>query len=141
MIAEYASWKVVFFVIAGVAAFCGIVAMFVIPNDPPRDQDGPRASSVDWIGAFLFTSGCLLLLIALSEGAALGWSTPFVIAILVVALIFVAVFLFWQYHLEKTSREPLIRVSTFRNGRFSFAMAIVFFFSAAFTNYLVYSTY
>jgi len=120
----------------------GVTAFFVIPKAAKdRDPNDPKASGVDWIGAFLFTSGALLLLIALSEGVSRGWKTPFVIAILIVAVIFITSFLFWQYHLEKKSREPLMRVSTFKNSRFSCAMFITFIFSAGFTNFLVYSTY
>ena len=129
--------------IAGAAFVIGIAALFVIPKPPPKDPDanGPKASGVDWTGAFLFTSGTLLLLIALSEGVSQGWRTPFVIAILIVSIVFIASFLFWQHRLEMTSREPLMRVSTFKNMRFSCAMFIIFIFSAGFTNFLVYSTY
>jgi hypothetical protein len=130
-------------VIAGAAFIIGIAAFFVIPKEPQRgdDSNGPKASSVDWIGAFLFTSGTLLLLIALSEGVSQGWSVPFVIAILIVSIAFLATFLFWQHRLEAIGREPLMRVSTFKNGRFSCAMFITFMFSAGFTNYLVFTTF
>ncbi|KUJ23914.1 MFS multidrug transporter-like protein [Mollisia scopiformis] len=146
IISEYANWKVVFFVIAGVAFVIGAIAIFVVPKEPPSTGDAgehPRASGIDWTGAFLFTSGTLLLLIALSEGVAQpqGWRTPFVIAILLVSVLFLGLFIFWQHYLEKISSEPLMRVSTFKTGRFSAAMVIVFFFSAGFTNFLVYSTY
>ncbi|RDL29788.1 MFS multidrug transporter-like protein [Venustampulla echinocandica] len=145
LISEYTSWKVVFFAIAGVSFIVGIIAIFVIPKEPaskaPSD-DQPRASGVDWTGAFLFTSGTLLLLIALSQGVSQGWRTPFVIAVLIVSVILLAVFIYWQHYLEtKSLREPLMHVSTFKTARFSFAMVIIFFFSGGFTNYLVYSTY
>lgn len=141
IISEYANWKVVFFVIAGASFTVSAAAVFVIPKESPNSVDSPRAPGVDWIGAFLFTSGLLLLLIGLSEGVSQGWKTPFVIAILVVSVTFLVSFIFWQHHLEQKSVEPLMRVSTFKNGRFSFAMVIVCLFSAGFTNFLVYSTY
>lgn len=143
MIAEWASWKVVFYVIAGTAFFIGIAAFFTIPKAPPRPADmiGPKASDVDWIGAFLFTSGTLLLLIALSEGVSEGWGTHFVIAILIVSVVLITSFIFWQHRLEITGREPLMRVSPFKNAKFSCAMFITFMFSAGFTNYLVFTTY
>lgn len=145
IISNFTNWKVVFFVIAAASGIFGIAAIFVIPKEPPRDSNNPntaQASGVDWIGAFLFTSGLLLLLIALSEGVSESWKTPFVIVLLILGVVFLACFAFWQHYLEKTGTfEPLMRVSTFRNGRFSFAMVIVMFFSAGFTNFLVYSTY
>ncbi|KAL2060716.1 hypothetical protein VTL71DRAFT_9357 [Oculimacula yallundae] len=144
IIDEYASWKVVFFVIAGSASLIGITAIFIIPKESPRAEstsDGSRASSIDWIGALLFTVGCLLLLISLSEGASLGWKTPFVIALLVLSFLSLGMFGSWEHYLETREKEPLMRISTFKNGRFSISMMIVFIFSAGFTNFLVYSTY
>jgi len=125
----------------------GLAAMFVIPKEPSRtnsNADHPRASNVDWIGAFFFTSGLLLLLIALSQGVSLGWDTPLVITVLIVSMLFLAIFIFWQHHLEKKAdpgQEPLMRISVFEVGRFSAAMVIVCIFSAGFTNFLVYTTY
>lgn len=135
----------VFFVIAGTSGIIGVVAILVIPKEPPRDpnsSDASHASGVDWIGAFLFTSGLLLILIALSEGVSEGWDTALVITFLVLGVVFLACFVYWQHYLEtRGTSEPLMRVSTFKNSRFSLAMVIVFFFSAGFTNFLVYSTY
>ncbi|KAK0113476.1 hypothetical protein ONS95_013733 [Cadophora gregata] len=144
IISEYTNWKVVFFVIAGSAFLIGVTAIFVIPKEPTRAErsaDGPQASNVDWIGAFLFTAGALLLLISLSQGASAGWKTPLVIAFLILSVLFLASFGFWEHYLEAHDREPLMRISTFKNGRFSIAMVIVCIFSAGFTNFLVYSTY
>lgn len=141
---EFTSWKVVFFVIAGAAFLIGITAIFVIPKESSRVEsaaDGPRVSNVDWIGAFLFTAGALLLLISLSEGASLGWKTPFVVAFLVISVFLLGTFGLWEHYLEVHDREPLMRTSTFKNGRFSIAMLIVCIFSAGFTNFLVYTTY
>tara|TARA_R110002060_G_scaffold15673_9_gene21890 strand:- start:162 stop:599 length:438 start_codon:yes stop_codon:yes gene_type:complete len=144
VINEYTDWKVVFFVIAGSAFLIGVTAIFIIPKEPTRAErsaDGPQASNVDWIGAFLFTAGALLLLISLSQGASMGWKAPLVIAFLILSVLFLASFGFWEHFLEVRDREPLMRISTFKNGRFTIAMLIVCIFSAGFTNFLVYSTY
>jgi MFS family permease len=142
IISDYANWKAVFFVIAGASFSISFMAIFVIPKEQLRNStDAPRASGVDWIGAFLFTSGLLLILIGLSEGVSQGWKTPSIIAILVISVIFLVSFLLWQHRLEQKSHEPLMKVSTFKNARFSFAMIIVFLFSAGFSNFLIYSTY
>ena len=133
-----------FFVIAGAAFFTGAAAFFVIPKEPSRKSDATRASGVDWIGAFFFTSGLLFLLIALSEGVSLGWDTPLVITVLIFSVLFLCIFIFWQHYLEKKGnpgQEPLMRISVFKVGRFSAAMLIVCLFTAGFTNFLIYSTY
>jgi len=145
IISQYTSWKVVFFVVAGASLLTGVTAIFAIPKEPARKEhpeDSPRASGVDWIGAFLFTSGTLLLLISLSEGVSQGWKSAFVIGILITSVVFILAFIYWQHHLEsKAVKEPLMPVSTFRNSRFTSAMVIVFLFSGGFTNFTVYSTY
>ncbi|KAI9052013.1 hypothetical protein LZ554_004267 [Drepanopeziza brunnea f. sp. 'monogermtubi'] len=144
IIFQYTDWKVVFFVIAGMGFAIGFSAILVIPKEPSRAQstaNAPRAASVDWIGAFFFTVGALLLLVSLSEGASSGWNKPFVIALLTSSLFLLAIFVYWQHYLESRNREPLMRISTFRNVRFSIALAIACIFSAGFTNFVVYSTY
>ncbi|KAJ5041768.1 uncharacterized protein L3040_005336 [Drepanopeziza brunnea f. sp. 'multigermtubi'] len=143
IISQYADWKVVFFVIAGMGFAIAVSAIFVIQKEPSRGQStaDARAASVDWIGAFFFTAGALLLLISLSEGASSGWDTPYVVVLLILALLLIAIFVYWQHYLESRAREPLMRTSTFRNVRFSVAMVIALIFSAGFTNFVVYSTY
>ncbi|TVY53534.1 putative MFS-type transporter [Lachnellula cervina] len=145
IISQYTSWKVVLFVIAGASCIMGIIAIFAIPKEPGRKEHpeySPRASGVDWIGAFLFTSGTLLMVISLSEGASQGWSSGFVIGILITSVMFLLAFVYWQHYLErKAIREPLMPVSRFKNARFSLAMVIVFLFSGGFTNFILYSTY
>lgn len=130
---------------AGAAFAIGLNALYLIPKEPPSNRDVPRrvlAAKIDWLGAFLFTSGLLLLLTGVSEGASVGWNVPFVIAILAISVVLLGAFIFLENYLEqKTIREPLIRLSTFSHGRYSIAMIIVTLFSCAFMNFLTYSTY
>ncbi|KAK3337864.1 major facilitator superfamily-domain-containing protein [Neurospora tetraspora] len=144
LIAEYASWKWVFGVIAILAAIITVAAIFVIP--PPKHtlhQDGASVKgSVDWIGAVLITAGLLVLLFALTEGNVVGWRTPWVPVLIVVAVALVAVFVLWQRHLEKTGKQaPIMKVSMFHNKRFSAAMLIMALFFSSFGGWMVFATY
>lgn len=136
-----------FLIIAGIAFCIGALAMLVIPEEAPRTPravgraNATRAPSVDWKGSVLFTAGLLLLLISLSEGASLGWKSPLVVIILIVSVLLLVMFVYWQRYLERQDREPLMRISTFSNGQFSLALVISGIFSATFTNFLIYSTY
>ncbi|KFH47309.1 putative MFS-type transporter -like protein [Hapsidospora chrysogenum ATCC 11550] len=149
LIAEYASWKWVFGASAIMAGAISVLGIIVIPPPPPAvtralegGGDRKSAASVDWIGAFLVTVGLLLLLFALTEGNVVGWSTPWVSALIVVSLLIVAAFVFWQRHLEKSGgRAPLVKVSLFGNLRFSAVMLIMCVFFASFNNYLIFATY
>lgn len=130
------------------AAICA-AGVFVIPPPPPAatqtvaGQEGKkkRVASIDWIGAVLVTVGLFVLLFALTEGNVVGWSTPWVPVLLVVSILIIVAFVFWQHFLEKRSRPPLVKVSMFRNLRFSAVMLIMCVFFASFNNYLIFATY
>ncbi|KAL2120948.1 hypothetical protein VTJ04DRAFT_4975 [Mycothermus thermophilus] len=144
IIAEYVSWKWVFVAIA-IAGFAVTgAAIFVIPpppTPPARNPDGSRAS-IDWLGAVLVTVGLLALLFALTEGNFVGWSTPWVIVLIVVSILLIVLFAVWQHRLEKTGRlAPIMKVSNFHNPHFSAAMVIMALFFSSFNGFLVYATY
>ncbi|KAK0629702.1 major facilitator superfamily-domain-containing protein [Bombardia bombarda] len=143
-IAQYASWKWVFGVIALMAAAITVAAIAIIP--PPKHtlhQEGATVkASVDWLGAVLVTVGLLALLFGLTEGNVVGWSTPWIPVLIVVSIILVVLFVLWQRHLEKTGlRAPLMKVSVFRNPQFSAAMLIMALFFSSFNGWLVFATY
>ncbi|KAK7422621.1 hypothetical protein QQZ08_009427 [Neonectria magnoliae] len=147
LIAEWASWKWVFgalAIMAGVISVAGI--MFIpIPPTPTVAAHGSlrsKTATVDWIGASLITVGLLALMFALTEGNVVGWTTPWVPVLIVVSLLIVVAFGFWQHYLEtKTARPPLVKVSVFQKWRFSAVMAIMGLFFGSFNNFLIYATY
>ncbi|KAK3323665.1 major facilitator superfamily-domain-containing protein [Cercophora scortea] len=143
-ISQYASWKWVFGAISLMAAAITVAAIAIIP--PPKHtlhEEGVTVkASVDWLGGALITGGLLALLFALTEGNVVGWSTPWVPVLIVVSVALVALFVFWQRHLEKGgTRAPIMKVSVFRSGRFSAAMLIMALFFSSFNGWLVYATY
>lgn len=102
-----------------------------------------KAATVDWIGAFLVTAGLLVLMLALTEGNVVGWSTPWIPVLIVVSVLILAAFAYWQHYIETRlpGRKALVKVSIFRNLQFSAAMLIMIFFFASFNSYLVFATY
>lgn len=146
-IAEYASWKWVFGASAIMAGFISAAGCFVIPPPPPsvvQLNSGKKksAASIDWVGAVLVTVGLLLLLFCLTEGNVVGWATPWIPALIVVSVLIIVAFVFWQSYLEnKGKRAPLVKVSMFHNLRFSAVMLIMCLFFASFNNYLIFATY
>lgn len=165
IVAEYAEWRWVFGITAIIAAIISIAGFFVIPVSPPTSLSllpsrpiHQRASTaaaklplVDWIGGFLITIGLLALLFALTEGNVVGWCNSWIPILIVVSVLIIAIFVAWQWYLERRidstditrvmQRPPLMKVSIFRNLRFSAAMVIMTLFFASFNNYLVYATY
>lgn len=124
-----------------VSAISTIASFFVIPL-PPLQPEPVMRNTVDWIGGTLITVGLIILLLALSEGNVVGWSTPWVPNLIVVGLLIVVAFGFWQHHLEtKTQKKPLMKISIFRNRKFTWANVLMALFFASFSNYLIFATY
>lgn len=144
LIASYAHWSWVFWALAILAALVTVAGFFLIPPPPTTlHAQGVKAkATVDWIGAVLITAGLMVMLFALTEGNVVGWSTPWVPVLIVVAVILIAIFVLWQWHLEKTGKQtPLMKVSVFKNLHFSAAMVIMFLFFSCFNSYLIFVTY
>ncbi|KAH7328732.1 major facilitator superfamily transporter [Stachybotrys elegans] len=140
-IAQYSDWKWVFGATAIMAGIVSITSFFTIPPPPPHMALDPN-KSVDWIGAGLIVSGMVALMFALTQGNMAGWDTPYIPALIVVSIIIITAFVFWQRYLEKRgTKPPLVKVSTFLNLRFSAVMATMALFFAAFNNYLIFATY
>lgn len=152
VIVQYASWKWVFGVFSIIAGIITVAGIFVIPKSSPLlssrqlVQNLRQPPSVDWIGAILVASGLIVLTYALTEGNIVGWSTPWVSGAIAGSCMVLALFIFWQLYLERRAgengcRPPLVKLSIFRNIRFSAVMVIAAFFFTSFSNYLLYATY
>ena len=141
VLAQYASWEWIFWVLAILATIVTTAGYFVIPLPPPSPQPTVK-HPFDWIGGFLITVGVLVLLFALAEGNVVGWSKPYIPVLIVVAILLIVGFVFWQLRLEKQpDRRPLMKVSIFKNIKISAAMLTMSAFFSAFNNYLIFSTY
>ncbi|KAI1825516.1 major facilitator superfamily transporter [Xylaria intraflava] len=145
-IASATTWKWVFGVLAGFALLITAAGIVFIPSAPasskPEKKGLALLKSVDWLGGFLVTAGLLALLFALTEGNVVGWSTPWIPVLIVVAFILLAIFYAWQWYQEnRTTRRPLIKVSIFNNGKFCAGLGIMALFFASFNNFVVYATY
>lgn len=133
------------------AAVISLAGFMLIPTNthmaklsatPADGQLAEKLKLVDWTGGFLITAGLIALLFALTEGNVVGWRTPWIPVLIVVSVLVIAAFVFWQWHLERSGgRPPLIKVSMFRNRQFAAVMAIMCLFFASFNNYLFYATY
>lgn len=149
LIAEYASWKWVFGVCAIMAGAVSVAGILFVPPPPPStilantESIGSKLPPVDWIGGTLITIGMIALMFALTEGNVVGWATPWIPVLIVVSIIIIAIFVAWQIYLERhpEGRPPLMKVSVFRNRRFSAVMIIMGLFAASFNNFIIFATF
>ncbi|KAI9056752.1 efflux transporter [Trametes sanguinea] len=94
------TWRSMFWFLTGLSAACCVGAMISIDNDFEHTLVDKR---VDWIGAFLVTAGLTLIIFVLSDGSIApdGWKTGYIIALLIVGVVLVALFVWWEHYLEQ----------------------------------------
>ncbi|CAN9201576.1 unnamed protein product [Alternaria alternata] len=144
IVGEYLDWQWVFWLFGIIAGISTVASYFVIPIPPAlkEEQQLVMRNTVDWLGGSLITIGLVMLVFALSEGNVVGWRTPWVPVLIVVALIIIIAFGFWQHYLEtKTAKRPLMKMSIFKNGKFTAANVLMALFFSSFNNYLIFATY
>lgn len=142
VIGEYLTWKWVFWILGILAALVTLAGIFIISPPPIQNPNLGVKAAVDWIGGTLVTVGLMVLMFALTEGNVVGWATPWVPTLIVASVVILLLFVLWQHHLEtRTTRRPLMKVSIFRNTRFSAAMLIMLCFFSSFSNFLIFATY
>ena len=92
----------------GVALASLLLAVGVLPSRPATASGG-----VDWRGALVLGAGLVLLLLPLSQGAAWGWTSPAVVALLLSS---VAVLAGWVV-LQRHTAAPLVRPALLTDRR------------------------
>ena len=101
--------------------------MLVVPGTLAPRRRTPDAS-VDLLGAFLATAGLVLLTFALADGqgAINGWKTPYIPAMLAVGVLLLLSFIAWEWYMERANKQPLMRLSIWRKGRFALLQVVAF---------------
>jgi MFS family permease len=138
-------WRSIFYMAAATSAVIGVSGLISFDADVPSSEVVKR---VDWIGASLVTVGLVLIVFVLAQGeiASDGWKTPYIIVLLVLGVILLAVFLVWEWKLERIIEEdpsratsmwtppPLMKLSlwTRAKGRMAVILVIAFLNWSAF---------
>ncbi|KAJ5893963.1 hypothetical protein N7495_005654 [Penicillium taxi] len=105
-------WRYIFHLIVIITSLLGILGMIVLPRDRKADKARP---SMDYLGAVLSTSGLILFQFVLSSGGVYGWSKPFVIVLLILAIAILVAFTI----LEKYVSSPLMPLSLWKIRNFA----------------------
>ena len=112
------SWRWVFFINVPVAA----VVLAITARHVPETRDPTSAGRVDSAGAALAVVFLAGLTYGLIEGPTRGWSSPAVVACLVVAAVTAPVF----FVVEHRRAHPMLPLGLFRSRQFSGANAVTF---------------
>lgn len=107
VIAESSSWRVLFWLSAGLGAACLALLWSVVPDSPVR-----APGSIDVLGIIGLAAGLVCLLLAITKGGTWGWGSPTILGLFAAA---VAILVVWGAYQLRT-RYPLVdlRVSARR---------------------------
>ncbi|KAK6902848.1 hypothetical protein I203_108108 [Kwoniella mangroviensis CBS 8507] len=114
------TWRSIMFFLSGLSLLILIMIIVFVPWDHSHAED----RRMDWVGVTLLAGGLAMFLFAITDAqnAPDGWKTPYIIAILLLGILSVTTFFFWEHHIaNKTSRPPLMRPAlwTRAHGRLS----------------------
>jgi EmrB/QacA subfamily drug resistance transporter len=112
------SWRWVFYVNLPVGIIAIAVLYFFFPYFKP---EGVKRS-IDWAGVTTLIGSLVPLLLALTWVSEYGWGSSRVIGGLVIGLVVMAAFLFF----ESRAEEPILDLSLFRNPIFSVSAVALF---------------
>ncbi|MGW5349753.1 MFS transporter [Streptomyces sp. NPDC004031] len=117
-------WPSVFMVNVPLAGAVAVAAFVVIPRD---GRSGPRRS-FDLPGAATATAGVTLLVYALVQGPASGWTSAGILGSGVAAVALLGLFVL----VESRSRDPLMPLRLLRNRSLAAGMTVTFLFMGTF---------
>jgi EmrB/QacA subfamily drug resistance transporter len=106
-------WRWVFYINVPVGLIAVILGARVIERDRPEGQ----RERFDFVGAGLFTTGLVALLVALNQGHDLGWTSPAILGLFLAAFVLLASFL----AVERRGSAPMLDLSLFHSRVFSAA--------------------
>lgn len=110
-ILDGSSWRVVYFVTAPAAlAFFGLSLRFVARSRVDPSSGGTVEGRLDLTGTALATVAIGLLIVAISQGSAWGWTRPATIGAITASILLGAVFVIRSRH----HPTPLLDLSLFR---------------------------
>jgi EmrB/QacA subfamily drug resistance transporter len=113
VLVEFTSWRAVFLVNVPV----GLAAVLLTPRLLGRGRERRTRRRLDVGGAALITVAVASIVFAVSEGGAVGWTTPWVLAATMLAVLALAGFaLAERRHPDPLVRADLLRLRSLRKG-------------------------
>lgn len=131
VLTQYFSWHAIFFINVPVGIVAVLLGAKVIPEAVGRE----KLTGFDSAGAGLIFVGLASLLFVVSEGESLGWTSPIIASLAVLAIVTLGWFV-WH---ELRAPDPLLDLRLFRSRNFLVANLLLslVFFSFAGINYLL----
>jgi EmrB/QacA subfamily drug resistance transporter len=117
------SWRLIFVINLPVAALVVAVSL----RHVPESRDVTATGRVDVTGGVLVTLGLVGLTYGLIEGPSRGFTSPVTLSALIVGVVVLAVFIWW----ERRAQTPVLPLKLFKSREFSSANVVTFIVYAA----------
>jgi EmrB/QacA subfamily drug resistance transporter len=121
-ITDVFGWPWIFFINVPL----GLISLFVCWRLLPPIKHPETGRNIDYVGAALFAAAIGPILLGLSNKRTLEWTDPMVGGLILLGLVIVAVFLWW----ESRAADPIVRLELFRIR--TVAISVLSMFLAAF---------
>jgi len=123
---EVSTWRASFWVIAVIYGFFTVAAWWTTPYDHEQKLGGFNLETFlqfDLLGALLAVAGIAMFTasLTLAGDAPDGWRTPYVIALLVVGVVLIAAFIYWQ----SIFKYPLMPLGVWRDRNFTICVSVL----------------
>ncbi|MEU3077181.1 MFS transporter [Streptomyces laurentii] len=103
-VAEHASWRVLFWVAAGLSLLVGVLVFLLVP----AGVTSAKAGRFDVLGAVGLGGGLVALLLAVSKGSGWGWGSATTLGLFAAAAVILLAWGVW----ELRTRDPLVDLRT-----------------------------
>ncbi|HYK96253.1 MAG TPA: MDR family MFS transporter [Candidatus Dormibacteraeota bacterium] len=123
-------WPWIFFVNVPIGLISLLVCWRLLP--PIKHPESGR--NIDYVGAALFAAAIGPILVGLSNKRSLDWTDPWVGGLILVGLVMVAVFLWW----ESRAADPIVRLELFRNRTVTISVLSMFLAAFGFFGAIVF---
>ncbi|KAL9078162.1 MAG: hypothetical protein Q9157_002920 [Trypethelium eluteriae] len=119
------NWRASFFLLAIIYLAFTIIAIFTVPKDTTQKERISLEAlyRFDVLGTILTIAGIGMFSAALSLGptAPDGWKTSYVLVLLILGIVFMIAFVFWENYFE----YPLVPLNIWRDRDFSLVIIIL----------------
>jgi EmrB/QacA subfamily drug resistance transporter len=104
-------WRAIFYINVPIGILGTLAALFILPGDEMKKEK----EKVDYLGAALFSSGLLFLVLALNEVVKLGLTSPRILLYFALSVALLGLFIITELKVE----YPLVDLKMFRSFTFS----------------------
>lgn len=117
----YLGWRAVFFAVVPMGILALVAASLVLKKGT-RPASDTKSLGFDWGGAGMSSGALVAFLLSLTNVHRLGWDSPAIIGGLVLAVVLIVAFLWW----ENRTSDPMLDLAFFQSGVFSMGVAARF---------------